>query len=220
MLYASFASIYSMKSEARSNDELLICLSVSSWIQKRVSHKTDMSLLNTILFKVGRPVRSSLRRLPRIYYSLRVRIQVASCGSELRVNALSRVTRHTHLGRNVNFNGMTVRGSGLVRIGDNFHSGEGCLMISQIHNYDHGTAIPYDDTYIPKDIIIGDNVWLGDRVIILGESVIGEGAIIQAGSCVVGDIPRCAIVGGHPAKVFKYRDVDHYEGLKAASRFH
>lgn len=43
---------------------------------------------------------------------------------------------------------------------------------------------------------------------------IGEGAIIQAGSVVVKDIEKYAIAGGHPAKTFKYRDIDHYEKLK------
>jgi len=93
-------------------------------------------------------------------------------------------------------------------------------MITHIHNYDNGKAIPYDDTYIYKDITIEDNVWLGDRVIILGGVKIGEGAIIQAGSVVVSDVPKYAIAGGHPAKVFKYRDIEHYEKLKTEKRFH
>ena len=67
--------------------------------------------------------------------------------------------------------------------------------------------------------MIGDNVWIGDRVIILGGAVIGEGAIIQAGSVVIGEIPPMAIAGGHPAKVFKYRDMGHYIKLKNEGKF-
>ncbi|MGX9365623.1 acyltransferase [Desulfoplanes sp. PS50] len=93
-------------------------------------------------------------------------------------------------------------------------------MITQNHNFDHGTAIPYDSTYIYKKIVIKDNVWLGSRVIVLGGVTIEEGAIIQAGSVVVKDIPKYAIAGGHPATVFKYRDIDHYERLKAEGKFH
>lgn len=49
-------------------------------------------------------------------------------------------------------------------------------------------------------------------MIVLGGVIIREGAIIQAaGSVVVDDIPKCAIAGGHPAKVFKYRDREHYK---------
>jgi hypothetical protein len=51
---------------------------------------------------------------------------------------------------------MTIVGRGKVVIGNNFHSGPECLMIAQIYNYDHGNAVPYDNTYIPKDIIIED----------------------------------------------------------------
>ena len=49
---------------------------------------------------------------------------------------------------------------------------------------------------------------------------ISEGSIIQAGSVVVNDIEKYAIAGGHPAKVFKYRDIEHYERLKSEKKFH
>ena len=138
----------------------------------------------------------------------------------LTVNGYSSVNRSTVLGDNVNFNGLRVAGNGAVTIGANFHSGPDCLFITQIHNYDHGEAVPYDGTYIFKPIVIEDNVWLGSRVIVLGGVTIGEGAIIQAGSCVVSDIPKYAIAGGHPAKPFRMRDVEHYERLKKAGKFH
>lgn len=152
-------------------------------------------------------------------YTAKVKWQCRSYQSPLFVNGPSAVSRSTILGKNIHFNGMVIRGAGQVVIEDNFHSGCDCLMISQIHNYDGGKSIPYDDTYVLKDIYIEPNVWLGDRVIVLGGVRIGEGAIIQAGSVVVSDIPKCAIAGGHPAKVFKYRDVEHYEWLKREESF-
>jgi acetyltransferase-like isoleucine patch superfamily enzyme len=126
----------------------------------------------------------------------------------------------TVLGINVNFNGMTILGNANVTIGNNFHSGTGCIIITSYHNYDGGDEIPYDSTYIHKDVIIEDNVWLGTNVTILGGVTIGEGAIIQIGSVVVSDIPPCAIAGGHPAKVYKYRDKEHYDKLKSERKFH
>ncbi|XCN73779.1 MAG: acyltransferase [Candidatus Electrothrix aestuarii] len=143
-----------------------------------------------------------------------------SYGSNLKVNGKTTVTNNTVLGNNVNFNGMSITGRGRVEIGDNFHSGPDCLIISQIHNYDDGQAVPYDATYLSKPVLIKDNVWIGSRVIILGEVTIGEGAIIQAGSVVCRDIPDFAVAGGHPAKVFKYRDIEHYMVLKKAGKFH
>ena len=49
---------------------------------------------------------------------------------------------------------------------------------------------------------------------------IGEGAIVQAGSVVCKDIPKYGIAGGHPAVVFKYRNIDHYLELKRNEKFH
>ncbi len=136
----------------------------------------------------------------------------------LRVNCFSRVTPRTWLGENVHFNGMQIQGVGRVQIGDNFHSGTDCLIICSSHNYDKSTLIPYDDVDVDKDVVIQDNVWLGSRVTIIGRVTIGEGAIIQAGSVVVKDVPYCGIAGGNPAKVFKTRDTAHYEKLKAAGK--
>lgn len=148
-----------------------------------------------------------------------VKMRAKSVGENLHVNHFSIVSMNTKLGNNVNFNGIRISGVGAVSIGDNFHSGRDCIMISQNHNYDQGSAIPYDDTYIAKDIVIEDNVWIGDRVIVLGGARIEEGAIIQAGSVVVGTIPKYSIAGGHPAVVFKTRNVEHYLELKKKGQF-
>ena len=158
-------------------------------------------------------------KLRRIYYTQLVKLHVKNAGSNLNVNFKSRIPSNTILGNNVNFNGMIIEGGGQVIVGNNFHSGSGCLMLTQIHNYDSGKSIPYDETYIYKNISIEDNVWIGSRVIILGGTEIGEGAIIQAGSVVVSNIPKYAIAGGHPAKVFKYRNIEHYEKLKKEGKF-
>ncbi|MFA5839210.1 MAG: acyltransferase [Candidatus Margulisiibacteriota bacterium] len=129
------------------------------------------------------------------------------------------LSSNTYLGKNCNFNGLKIHGGGKVVFGDNFHSGEDILFITQNHNFDNGTKIPYDENIITKDIIIGDNVWFGSKIIVLGGVSIGEGAIIQAGSVVVSDVPKCAIVGGSPAKMFKSRNLVHYEKLKNEGKF-
>jgi len=173
-----------------------------------------------MIFEFARKYLAVKRRLKAKYYTWRIRRVAKICGNGLKVNGKSSVTRNTYLGENVNFNGMKIGGGGRVSIGNNFHSGPECLMISQNHNFDDGKKIPYDNTYCYKDITIEDQVWLGSRVIILGGVTIGEGAIIQAGSVVVSDIPKYAIAGGHPCKVFKYRDIEHYRSLKDQGLFH
>ena len=114
---------------------------------------------------------------------------------------------------------MSIQGNGKVVIGNYFHSGEDCLIITHNHNYDTGDSIPYDKTYIYKDVIIEDFVWIGSRVTILPGVRIGEGAVIQAGSVVSSDIPSYAVAGGNPAKVFKYRDIEHFKKLKEEQKF-
>lgn len=124
-----------------------------------------------------------------------------------------------HLGKHVCFNGMAMSGNGKIVIGDYFHSGPGCQIITSFHNYE-GEAIPYDNSFMDKDVNIGKCVWLGNNVIILGGVNIGEGAIVQAGSVVCKDIPAYAIAGGHPAVPFKYRNIEHYNKMEKENRFH
>ncbi|CCK75587.1 predicted acetyltransferase [Oleispira antarctica RB-8] len=136
------------------------------------------------------------------------------------MNFYSRFTSNTHIGDNCHFNGMIVRGKGKVIIGNNFHSGKNILFINSYHQYDNANAIPYDtEKMIDKEIIIESNVWLGDRVLVLGGVTIGEGAIIQAGAVVVSDIPKYAIAGGNPATTFKYRCIKGYNKLLAEDKF-
>jgi acetyltransferase-like isoleucine patch superfamily enzyme len=59
---------------------------------------------------------------------------------------------------------------------------------------------PYSDK-----VIIGNDVWIGIRVTIVGNVKIGNGAVIAAGAVVTKDVPPYAIVGGVPAKIIRYR---------------
>lgn len=124
-----------------------------------------------------------------------VKCDAAKTGKKLTVNNYSRVTSNTYLSDNVSFNGMRISGAGRVEIGKYFHSGKGCNIITDTHNYE-GTMIPYDKTDIVRSVKIDDFVWIGSFVTILGGVHIGEGAIIQAGAVVVNDIPPFAIGGG------------------------
>lgn len=56
-----------------------------------------------------------------------------------------------------------------------------------------------------KPVKIGNDVWIGARVIVLEGVNIGDGVIIAAGAVVTKDVPPYAIVGGVPAKIIRYR---------------
>lgn len=164
-------------------------------------------------------MRLKLRKIKRFFFNRIAKRKVQTIGHDCYINSYSKFTKNTIIGDNCHFNGMEVFGNGKVIINSNFHSGKECMIITSFHNYDSGSKIPYDETNIDKDVIINENVWLGHRVIILGGVQIGEGAIIQAGSVVVSDVPKHAIAGGSPAKVFKYRDIEHYNKLKKEGNF-
>jgi len=59
------------------------------------------------------------------------------------------------------------------------------------------------DEYMP--VIIGNDVWIGSRVIILDGINIGNGSVIAANSVVTKDVPPYSIMAGVPAKVIKFR---------------
>lgn len=160
-----------------------------------------------------------IKKCRTCFFTSICKINAKQYGKGLHINHWSRFTSKTSIGDNCHFNGMKITGKGNVVIGNNFHSGANILILTSNHNYDMGKSIPYDDTTIEGDVFIEDNVWLGQNVTILQGVRIGEGAVIQAGSVVVTDIPPCSIVGGHPAKVFKMRDEQHYYNLKAENKF-
>lgn len=158
--------------------------------------------------------------LKRKYWSCRVAFKAVSYKSLPYIGGRCSFNGSIYFGTNCNFNGMQVIGNGTVYFGDNFHSGTECMIITQNHNYDTGIAIPYDHTFKFKTVVIQDNVWFGNRVTITGNVTIGEGAILAAGAVVVNDVPPFAIVGGNPARIIKYRNIEHYLKLKKMKKFH
>lgn len=57
-----------------------------------------------------------------------------------------------------------------------------------------------------KDVIIGNNVWIGANCIIMKGAKIGEGSVIAGGTIVRGDIPPNSLV--HNKKELVIKDID------------
>ncbi|MCW3805811.1 acyltransferase [Plebeiibacterium marinum] len=109
--------------------------------------------------------------------------------------------------------------TGGVEIGKYFHTGRGLTIFSTNHNYNSDEYIPYGEESIVGEVVIKDFVWLGSNVTIVPGVTIGEGAVVGAGAVVTKDVPACAVVGGNPAKVIKYRDKEVFYKLKAEGKF-
>lgn len=108
---------------------------------------------------------------------------------------------------------------GGVIIGRYFHPGRGLTIFSSNHDYDGGNFIPYNKNSIPKPVVIKDFVWCGANVTIVPGVTIGEGAIIGAGSVITKDVPDYAVVGGNPATIIKYRNIQQFKKLKEEGKF-
>lgn len=91
-------------------------------------------------------------------------------------------------------------------IGNDVMMGPYVMMLSGSHNFDR-LDIPMREQGAPprRPIIIGDDVWIGAKTIILPGVEVGSHSIIGAGSVVTKDVPPCSIVGGSPAKLIKMR---------------
>lgn len=96
--------------------------------------------------------------------------------------------------------------SGIVTIGKDVMIGPELMCYTTNHKTTR-TDIPMIDQGFSKTrpITIGDDVWIGSRVIILGGVNVGNGAVIGAGSVVTHDVPPYSVVGGNPARIIKSR---------------
>lgn len=84
--------------------------------------------------------------------------------------------------------------------------GPDVIMMATSHAYDRkDLPIMAQGTAPEKPIKIGNNVWVGTRVIILPGVEIGDNTIIGAGAVVTKSFPKDCIIGGNPAKILKYR---------------
>lgn len=112
-----------------------------------------------------------------------------------------RIADHVFIGMGCEFN---IRK--LITIGANSLIASGCRFI----DHDHGIAaaeLMRKQHGIEKEIIIGNDVWLGCNVVVLKGVVIGDGAVVAAGAVVTKSILPNEIWGGVPAKKIGERPV-------------
>ena len=119
------------------------------------------------------------------------------------------------IGENSQLNGVSVTAYEKVTIGRNcqiasatfiadtdFHPVNAEIRDLQVSGYE------IDHKHVAKkEIMIGDNVWIGWGAIILKGVTIGDNAIIAAGSVVISDIPANCLAAGNPATVKKNYDL-------------
>lgn len=109
------------------------------------------------------------------------------------------VGARSSLGVKCEINGKTI-------IGDDVMMGPECVIYTINHEYrDKDRTIISQGYQAEKPVTIGNDVWIGRRVMILPGVHIGDGAVIGAGAVVAKDIPNYAIAVGNPVKIIGYR---------------
>ena len=88
-----------------------------------------------------------------------------------------------------------------VRVGDN------CQMAPNVAVYTAGHPIhpaARNSGYeYGKEVVIGDNVWIGGNAVICPGVHIGDNVVVGAGSVVTKDIPDWSIAAGNPCRVIR-----------------
>lgn len=89
-----------------------------------------------------------------------------------------------------------------VKFGDNVFIGPNCGFYTPEHPINAQERIKGDEFALA--INVGNNVWIGGGVTVLGGVNIGDNVVIGAGSVVVKDIPSNTVAVGNPCRVIKH----------------
>lgn len=107
------------------------------------------------------------------------------------------IRAHTILSNNV-----SVIACERVTIGEHCLIGDAVTITdSDFHELDPERR--HDGAGATAAVTIGNNVWLGSRVVVLKGVTIGDGSVIAAGAVVAKDIPARVLAAGVPAKVIR-----------------
>ena len=130
-----------------------------------------------------------------------------------------KIGKYTYVGENCNINGNIGSFcciSNNVNIVPSFHPLDWVSMSPCFYSNEKQCGVSFvnekkiqDSLYVDSDdkpsCIIGNDVWIGQNVLIKGGIRIGNGCCIAMGAVVTKDVPDYAVVGGVPARIIKYR---------------
>lgn len=137
---------------------------------------------------------------------------LAQCGKNVNIEKGAQFGTDVVLGNNSGI-GCYAQISNHVRIGNDVMMGPYCFIYTSNHQT-NSTDIPMwkQGFSAPRPVVIDDDVWIGSRVTILPGVHIGKGCVLGAGAVITKDVPPYAVVGGNPAKILKYRNVNSVKG--------
>lgn len=148
--------------------------------------------------------RSKISRKIRVFWARKI---VKECGNNVNIERNAIFGPEVVIGDNSGI-GINCEVYGPVTIGKNVMMGPEVVIYTSGHCYER-TDIPMleQGTSKVKNVMIGDDVWIGRRAMIMPGVTIGEGSVVGAGAVVTKDVPAFSVVGGVPAKVLKMRKI-------------
>lgn len=159
------------------------------------------------------------RHLPRSYFPILGRLSL-----KIRLCCCRHIFKH--MGDNVNIEHGAYFGSGKdveignnsgiginchilnnTKIGNDVMMGPNCYMLESLHKYDRTDVTMIEQGFSSErcKVIIGDDVWIGRDVMIIGSKEIKTGSIIGARCVLTKSFPEYSVVGGNPSKLLRMR---------------
>jgi acetyltransferase-like isoleucine patch superfamily enzyme len=119
------------------------------------------------------------------------------------INTSLNVEGVCRIGANSFLNGTSIVSKKSVIIGDNCLISDAYITDTDFHNIEPELRHfpPSEKTIRP--VLIGCNVWIGDRGVVLKGSEIGDDSVVGSNSVVRGFVPKRVVCVGNPAQVIK-----------------
>lgn len=143
-------------------------------------------LIGDDLHMVSSPSRSAITLFSRCSLT-------TFAGSEIRI------------GNRVGLNGTTITSKKRIQIGDGTMIAPNVIIVdSDFHaQWPPESRLISSTADTDREVVIGENVWIGMNTVVLKGSTIGDNTIIGACSLVSGAIPANVIAGGNPARILR-----------------
>ena len=130
---------------------------------------------------------------------------IRKCGKNVNIERGATIGSKLSIGDNSGI-GVNCSCGGEIYIGNDVMMGPEVVIVSANHEFSSlDVPIRLQGYQESKPCIIGNDVWIGRRVMIMPGVKIGNGCIVGAGAVVTKDVPDYAVVGGVPAKIIKFR---------------
>lgn len=142
--------------------------------------------------------------IPRFLRKISCKLLLKKCGKHVDVGKYVKLNPSVSLGDNSGIGDKCFL-QGNVEIGKNVMIGPEVMFIATNHNIDRKDIPMNKQGETSKKIIIGNNVWIGARSIVLAGVHIEDGSVIGAGAVVTKNVKKNSVVGGVPAKFIKNR---------------